>query len=157
MALCSLCQNTPFSSLPSPQDPRSGTSVGDKKELVQIFYEDVEKPIGFPWHDHLDALAASAAKGCPLCALVQVGVQKWTDIYCDMAQNSKFFKEFHQDHDPFPSGQKLWLTRRYGEADGFIVMVKNPKLESGVYLLAGVGFSADSSKRIHDEIALQSR
>lgn len=148
MALCSLCQSIPVSSLPTAQQPNGSIYIGDNRELVELWYKDKEAPLkdplGFPWHEDLDALAKSAKTGCPLCVLVQTGAQTWIDRYRHEGQNNKLFKEFHEHREPFPEGQRLWLTKRFGGADGFILLVRNPKSDIGVNLLTGVGFSVES-------------
>lgn len=148
MALCSLCQNIPFSSLPAPPEPDGCSYTADNKDLIQLWYRGSKAlpkdDIGYLWHEHLDALAKSTSTGCPLCSLVHAGVQTWVDRYRHEAENNKSFKEFHGQMELIPEGQQLWVTARFGGAAGFIVLVRNPSGRSSLYLLTGVGFSVDS-------------
>jgi hypothetical protein len=96
----------------------------------------------FPWHENLDALAASA-KVCSLCGLVQKGVEAWLERYNDALTNDKLFMEFHESHSPIPHGERLWLKKRFGEAPGFVVFVRNLKKRNQVMVLAGVSFAVE--------------
>lgn len=147
MALCSLCQSIPFTSLPEAEQSTGVTYIADNRNLVQLWYPDKdaaskENP-GFPWHEHLDALAKSTLTGCPLCGLVQAGVQKWIGHYRYEAENNKSFKEFDEKRTPIPEGQRLWLARRFGAGAGFVVLVGNGSSSKLVNLLAAVGFTVD--------------
>jgi hypothetical protein len=148
MALCSVCATVPFLSLPSPLSQNGSIRIADKEELPELWYTDTEQvpknsALGFPWHEHIDALAASA-KICPLCELVQNGVQSWLDLYKDVSTNSKHFAEFHKNDSSVPSGKQLWLTKRFGGGPGFLVLVRNPKNAKRVYLLTGVSFAVEA-------------
>lgn len=147
MALCSICQSIPFSSLPDPPNSIGCIYVGDNKELPILIPHDRNAPpddqLWFAWHQHLDALAESAATGCSLCVLVHAGAQTWMKHYQHESETNKGFKEFREDRMLVTKGQALYLTKRFGGAAGFIVLVRPKATSRGTYLLTGVGFSVD--------------
>lgn len=100
-------------------------------------------PIGFPFYENMEALAQSA-KSCPLCALIQDGVQRWVDDWEDGAKNNKMFIEFSMKRHPIPRKERLWLTRRADGEQGFYVWAQCPMMKSWFNLLSAVGFSVDS-------------
>jgi hypothetical protein len=147
MSLCSTCSIVPFSSLPPAPLPTSSTLIAGETNLPELWFKDSEtvtehSDLGFPWHEKLDALAASA-KLCPLCELVQKGAQAWIDRYEENSKNNKSFVEFNKNNSSIPSSQRLWMTKRYGGGPGFIVLVRGEKDSQRVVLLAGVGFAVD--------------
>jgi hypothetical protein len=101
-------------------------------------------PLGFPWHPDLDALALSASS-CAFCGIIQDGVKAWLGDF-ELAQKNPIYAEFHGNSDKMPSGQPLWVTKRYGGAPGILVFVRQPLRESRIYLLTGVGFCVDVGK-----------
>jgi hypothetical protein len=150
MSLCSLCQIIPFSKLPTALEPVSISYIAGNRALVNLWYtrEDPlpEGHLGLPWHEHLDALAESAAAGCPLCAIVQAGIETWTSHYNHEAENNESFKEFEMQRMPIPERQRLYLTKRFGGATGFLVLVPHPASVKLVNLMTGVGFSVNSGR-----------
>jgi hypothetical protein len=150
MALCRTCSTIPFLSLPPPPLPTGSTRIADKVNLPELWYDDSEvvtkdSPLGLQWHENLDALAVSA-KICPLCDLAQKGAQTWLDLYEDASKNNKLFVEFHKSNSTIPTGQQLWLTKRFGGGPGFIVLVRGPKEVQRVILLTGVSFAVEAGK-----------
>ncbi|TVY80634.1 hypothetical protein LSUE1_G004553 [Lachnellula suecica] len=158
MSLCDLCLSIPFDSLPAPPEPGSSSIVSSKRDLVQLWYETENKigvplhdPIGFPYHENLDALAASSPS-CTLCAAVQSGVDLWIEDYRDAEKSDQYFLQFLKD-EISGGGQRLWLTKRFSGTPGFLVLVRIPDYTTGVYLMTGVGFTAEAG--LNDKISLQ--
>lgn len=158
MSICDVCRSVSFTALAAP---RAGdftvTRVADQYEMLQIWCEPTADDISVKqssdsvpprsrYHKSMEALRISA-ESCPLCALVQVGVQTWIDCWNNAAKNNKVFIEFHMDKDPIPSTEQLWLTQCHNEAKGFYVWVEQPRdLQSKklrLNLLTAVGFSVD--------------
>lgn len=163
MALCQLCQSIPFTSLPSvPEGLNSSTRVGDKNELPVLFWRDETKdeflklkdPIGFPWHKCFDELAESARTGCPICTIVQTGVQIWSDHYQEVERTNPAWHHFYKKSHAFPKEEKLWLTKRFGGGDGFIVLTRNP-IKNGVYFITGVNFAVDADSAVTSKLLLR--
>lgn len=101
-----------------------------------------EDPIGFPYHESFDALEASALS-CSLCALVQGEVTSWFVRYNHAATHNLKFIEYTKSRVPPPdTTQPLWLTQRFSKGPGFLVLVRCPTRNSGIYVMAGVGFNA---------------
>lgn len=147
MALCGICSATPFSSLPNAPNHTTCSLLADKEDMPELWYNDPtlvleDSALGYPWHENMDTLAASA-KFCPLCGFLQKGVQSWLDLYEDALRNDKYFREFHQRDSPIPTGQQLWLTKRSGGAPGFIVLVWSGK-SGRAYVLTGVSFGIEA-------------
>ncbi|KAI8632545.1 HET-domain-containing protein [Xylariaceae sp. FL1651] len=148
MALCSLCRDIPFASLAEPPPYPGGYFVADNEEIPVIgWFEDEEKtmqedPLGFPWHQSLDALAVSA-DSCTLCAAIQNGVKIWLNHFKD-AEKNPVFVEFHKDYDKVPTGQRLWITKRYGKAPGLLVFARHLLRRHMIFLITGVSFSVDA-------------
>lgn len=146
MTLCTLCQSIPFSSLPGfLDDSMESWCIGDNEDLIAVWpCTDDSKapgdPLGFRFQDNMEAVAASADL-CVLCAVIQTGAQAWIDHYRH-AELQYGLAKWYQ----FPSGQKLWLAKRPGGAEGFVVLVRNPGHEKNVYLLTGVGFSVEAGE-----------
>lgn len=131
----------------------SMTRTGDKRELIRLISsnrtEGPADPIGFPWHEDIAALAASAAC-CALCAVVQAGIDAWQELYRDIEENNKGFIEFHKDKEPMPGrGDRLWLAKRFSDAPGFVVLIRAPRLKSSVYLMTGVAFATEEGGMGH--------
>ncbi|KAK2764993.1 hypothetical protein FQN54_008692 [Arachnomyces sp. PD_36] len=151
MSLCNFCQGIPFDSLPTPEEPYGSSLIADNSELIQFWWGlddplyELKDPLGFPWHEDLNALEASAGSGCPLCSLVQKGAQSWIEKHREPGKGALFWREFHQKTEPIPHGQRLWLTRRFGGGDGFTILVRNPNLKNAVHLLTGVAFCVGSN------------
>ena len=148
MSLCLLCQSISFSSLPAAPEPVSVTYIADNKALVNLWFTS-DDPLptdhpGLPWHENLDDLAESATAGCPLCALIHAGVRTWTNHYSHEAENNKSFLEFSKHKMPIPEGKRLYLTKRFGGAAGFLVLIPHPHSAAVVNLMTGVGFSVES-------------
>ena len=76
--------------------------------MPELWYEQNtaarDSPLGFPWHENLDALAASAG-GCPLCDLIQKGARSWLDLYGDALQNNSFIEFDGHSRSPIPRYQ----------------------------------------------------
>ncbi|KAF4636111.1 hypothetical protein G7Y89_g1979 [Cudoniella acicularis] len=164
MALCKLCQNIPFGSLPSIPQGRDGSSrVADNNEMPELWWrrnsddEEVQPkdPIGFAWHKCLDALAESARAGCPLCTLVQTGVQIWLDHYREAERTYPGWLQFYKESEPIPDRETLWLTKRFGGGDGFVVLVRNPVSKRNVYFLTGVNFSVEAGSVLASKFPLR--
>lgn len=148
MALCDTCQMVSFTALPRLPVERRGTiRLADDTECPQIMfqagddigspYAELPDPIGFPFHEDLDALAVSA-QSCPVCNVAQAGVQGWIDRWEDAAKNNTSFIEFYLKDDPIPTGQRLWLTACDDGEQGFCIWAKNPARSRCLYLLAVV-------------------
>jgi len=152
MALCSLCCELPFASLPDPPSNQSFARVNDNSELPALWLSSPNQgetiqsePLGFTWHKHLSALALSA-ESCVLCSIIQDGVKQWLSHFEEAGKNP-LFVEFHEAIHQVPEGQQLWVTKRYGDAPGMLVFVRNPvKSRVFVYLLTGVSFAVNDSK-----------
>jgi hypothetical protein len=151
MALCSLCCEIPFASLPDPPPNQSFSRVNDNSELPALWLSSSNQgetsqsePLGFAWHKHFGALALSAAS-CALCSIIQDGVAQWLGRVKDAGKNPAFV-EFNQAKHQVPDGQQLWVTRRYGDAPGMLVFARNIVTSHVVYLLTGVSFAVDDSK-----------
>ena len=128
----------------------SSSYIGDNRDLPQLHITSygakkgraLNDPVGFPWHEDLDALVASAAS-CALCAMVQEGVNMWIAHYRDVEENNKHFIEFQKANQPIPGpGERLWLTKRLCGAPGFLVFIRRGK--SSLNFMAGVGFVTES-------------
>ncbi|RDL37703.1 uncharacterized protein BP5553_05136 [Venustampulla echinocandica] len=157
MALCRLCQDIPFASLPSvPEDQDGSSRVADNNEMPELWWRRnssnesllPKDPIGFAWHKCLDALAESARAGCPLCALVQTGVQTWLDHYREAERSYPGWRQFYKESEPIPTGERLWLTKRLGGGDGFIVLARNSVTKHRVFYLTGVSFSVEAGSAL---------
>jgi hypothetical protein len=166
MALCNLCQQIPFASLPSlPEGQDGGCRVADNKEMPEIWWTrksnnepaQLKGPIGFAWHESFNALAESAQAGCPLCTLVQTGVQIWLDYYREAERTDLGWIEFNKGDQPIPSEERLWLTKRFGGGDGFLVFARNPisKHRVRVYFLTGVNLSVDVDSVLASKFSLR--
>ncbi|KAI0121015.1 heterokaryon incompatibility protein-domain-containing protein [Xylariales sp. AK1849] len=155
MGLCSLCSKTPFADLPDPQKPWASSRVADDTEMIEFYWreEGRQDPLGFPWHEDLDALATSA-KSCKMCTVVQAGAQVWLDRYRTAEKTNKHWMEFREDDDPIPSGQRLWLTKRFGGAEGFDVFVEVPN-KNGYHLITAVAFSVEKENEVADLFSLR--
>jgi hypothetical protein len=148
MTLCITCASIPFSSLPSPPAPYTSTRIADEENLTELWYKDSKEVtkdsvLGFKWHESVDALATSA-KTCPLCELAQKGVQEWLDKYKEVTEKNKVYAEFQTNKSLIPRDQQLWLTKRFGGAPGFIVLVRGPISPRRVVLLTGVSFAVEA-------------
>jgi len=162
MALCKLCQSIPFTSLPLvPEGLNSSTRLGDKNELPVLFrrsksndeFSKLEDPIGCAWHKCFDALAESARTGCPLCNIVQAGVQIWLDHYQEV-ERTPAWNYFYKKSHAVPKEETLWLTKRFGGGDGFIVLVRNP-IKNGIYFITGVNFAAEAGSPVAQKFLLR--
>lgn len=159
MALCSLCSSLPFTNF--PYFKQTGLWVlndGGRDVLVADFgEEDSCDPIGF--HENIFALAESA-KTCPLCAVVQAGVQVWHDSWSKVVGDNTLLRydEGAGFSGALPVDERLWLTEKpwktsRGEKfhvyDGFCVWAMNPlSRENGsyhFYMLTVIGFGVDES------------
>lgn len=154
MSLCSLCLAVPWSSLPPPRKFELGCKTADEDDMLAFGFrlpeghespdnQALQQPLGLPFHENLETLAQSA-KSCPLCAVVQSGVQVWINSWEDAAKNYKQFIVLRMDSEPIPVKEQLRITKRLGAVQGFIVWAKNPKEQNMYYLLTAVGFSVDS-------------
>ncbi|KAH7311231.1 heterokaryon incompatibility protein-domain-containing protein [Stachybotrys elegans] len=144
MALCKVCQNVPFSSLPEAPGPRVNLHyIVDDRELIRLLFGSPDgAPVGFPWHPSLEALAIAAQTGCPICVVVQGLACRWMERY--QAGQSTSWKEFSRDHDDNPHGRMMWLTKRSGGSDGFTVFVSKPRRGiDAALVLGGVSFSVE--------------
>ncbi|KAI0149577.1 HET-domain-containing protein [Xylariaceae sp. FL1272] len=144
MGLCNACLAIPFANLPDRFEPDAWSRVGDQSDLPLLRLKpspddgEPEYPDGYHWHENLGALEASAGS-CPLCALVQLGVEAWLKKR-DMAFSQEYQDHRHVfDHD-LPMNNELLLTKRSGP--GFLVYVKFTKRHA--YLLAGVAFCVEA-------------
>jgi hypothetical protein len=152
MTVCSLCSEIPFADLPILSKPWASSVVASDNEMVILHYKgsnNLQDPVGSPWHESLDTLAVSAST-CGICTVVQAGVQLWLDRYRAAEKDNKVWVEFGKDRNPIPNGERLWLTQRFGGGEGFDVLVRVPASTSSVYLLTGVAFAVEagpSSKR----------
>lgn len=150
MALCTLCQTIPFDTLPSvPESVQNlGTFITDNYRLPQLgglkrdSNDSKEDSLpGFPWHESLASLQQHAEAECPLCIVVQAGVQIWLDNFRREEKEYRGWNEFTRNSHAIPSGQRLWLAKRFGGGDGFVILVENPlNSYGGLYLLTGVNF-----------------
>lgn len=152
MSLCRLCLSVPFTSLPPPVTPYFIGQPGH--ELISIRPDEEEdpnsegtcEPIGFAFHEDLEALALSS-RLCVLCAIIQAAIQKWTDALDDAVDNSHSATgESMWLHYTIPSKVRLWLTKPYGGALGFYVWTQhlNPNYQRHLSLMAAIGFSVNS-------------
>ena len=163
MALCNLCQSIPFASLPPvPKCLYSSTIVGDNKELPVLFccneasneFLLVEDPIGFPWHKGFDALSESAKTGCPLCTIVQTGVQIWIDHYRKVEKINPRWNHFYKKSYACPQEETLWLTKRFGGGDGFILLARNP-IKKGIYFITGINLAVEAGSTVASKLFLR--
>lgn len=153
MPLCSLCLSIPWTSLPPPNESDGTSRLADCDEMLEAWLprpadpasdaQTLQKPLGTPFHKDLESLALSA-KLCPLCEIIDRGVQAWISHWEDAAQNYKFFIEFGLEDNPIPSKEQLWVTKSYGGAQGFYVWARNPKRTHIFNLLAAIGFGVES-------------
>lgn len=114
---------------------------------ISIEQDSASVSPGFPYHRSIEALTISADT-CPLCALVQVGVQTWIDGWNDAARNNKaLFIEFELETNAIPLSftEQLWLTQCHNEAKGFYVWIGQPR-ELRLNFLTAVGFSVNSGQ-----------
>jgi hypothetical protein len=164
MALCTLCQSIPFASLPSIPEGQDGlTRVADNSEMPELWWHRKgndepllpKDPIGFAWHKSFDALAESAKAGCPLCILVQAGVQIWLDHFREAERTYAGWRQFYKDNEPIPNEETLWLTKRSGGGDGFIVLARNSIKRQRVFFLTGVNFSVEAGSDLASKFPLR--
>ena len=145
MALCDNCLRIPFDNLPEFPKIRSKARIADRTNLPRFFEKrqdhDRGGPLGFSWQESLDALANSARLGCPICALLQNGVQIWLDTYQNAVMTDAFFVEYGQETEPIPHGQVLWISKRFGGNDGFSVLARTPNSYQSFVMLTGISFS----------------
>jgi hypothetical protein len=118
-------------------------------ELFQL-----KDPIGFAWHKCFDALAESARTRCPLCTIVQTGVQIWLDHYQEAENTNPGWHHFYKKSYAFPKEETLWLTKRFGGGDGFIVLTRNP-IKTGVYFITGVNFAVEAGSPVASKLLLK--
>lgn len=151
MALCSLCLNLPFSSLPFPPTPYAIPHVGD--ELFWIIPDDEEKASSqescqatdITFHEDVEALTVSA-KSCVLCATVQAEVQIRIGAFNEALKKfGSTTGDIVRAGNLMPSNVRLWLTEPYDGARGFYVWARHPKRQRELVLMAAVGFSVESS------------
>ncbi len=163
MALCKLCQSIPFASIPSvPKGLNCSTRLGDNKELPVLFSRTETKDelvqlkgsLGFAWHQCFDMLAESARTGCPLCTIVQTGVQIWLDHFQEVEQTDPAWHHFYKKSFALPKDETLWLTKRFGGGDGFIVLTRNP-IKKGVYFITGVNFTVEAGSPMASKLLLR--
>jgi hypothetical protein len=163
MALCKLCQIILFASLPSvPKGLNSSTLVGGNKEVPVLLWGSetndelfhLKDPIGFAWHKCFDALAESARARCPLCIIVQTGVQIWLNHYQETEKTNPSWHHFYKKYYAFPKEETLWLTKRFGGGDSFIVLTRNP-IGNSIYFITGVNFAVEASSPVASKLLLR--
>lgn len=157
MSLCNVCINVPFLSLPKPVDSSVFTHVGDNEEMLEVHgpsedgsFETGRLPdvVGVPFHENIEALATSAGS-CPLCLIVQAGVQMWINGWQHVAENKPSFNEFQRERSPLPTNQPLVLTQCVSGPLGFLVWARNPSSDKILYLLTAVGFSVQACESLY--------
>lgn len=148
MALCSLCLGLPFTGFPSISHSFLHRHTDDTEFIVAHFDSNeagegvpLPDPIGFPYHENIRVLAESA-KTCPLCAVVQAGVQEWLASWLKAARSQNWI-----ELGPVPEEERLWLTEISPENQGFCVWTMDPlsrgRKKPSLYLLTLVGFSVE--------------
>lgn len=148
MALCALCEAittgaAPLAPVVAAWDQHhsylSGTDF-----LVASLPRDAPapaEPIGRTNHGSLAALAASAAAGCGICALVHARVAAFIAHFQALARDSAEFRYYYierQKHG-LPREHRFYVTMRPDEGDGFLVWM-NSASERIMYLVASIGF-----------------
>ncbi|KAI0479320.1 heterokaryon incompatibility protein-domain-containing protein [Xylariaceae sp. FL0804] len=147
MALCALCSMIPYQCLPPPPDVQSLWSYHDDLSLSMLDYFDFD-PIGFPYHESTDALAASRSS-CPLCNLIYLSVHRWLERFRDEAYQNWWKQlpiwpeDLRQPPEPM-TAQRLWVTKRYvahqdGGHQGFLVFARSGIHHHEIFMLAAVG------------------
>lgn len=158
MALCGLCQSIPFGDLPEFPGSDAWSRIADDTNLpeFEIGLKDGESsyPLGFPWHESLEALAEAAKLDCPLCNLVEAGAQAWLDSYQKGATTNEHFIKYSLDDEPIPHGQRLWICKRRGKGAGFAVLIRSLVWRAFV-LLTGVSFSVDADHPLAQKYPLR--
>ncbi|KAE9363904.1 HET-domain-containing protein [Stipitochalara longipes BDJ] len=164
MALCTLCRSIPFVSLPSVPEGQDGLSrVADNIEMPELWWRSrdnnelllLKDSIGFAWHESFNALEESAKAGCPLCILVQSGVQIWLDYFREAERTYPGWRQFYKDSEPIPDEERLWLTKRLGGGDGFMVLARNPVKDHRVFFLTAVNFSVEAGSDLASKFSLR--
>lgn len=149
MGLCTLCSGLPFTGFPRLSPSWLQHLADDREFIVALFpsHNPIPDPIGFPYHENIGALAESA-KTCPLCAVVQAGVQAWL-VSWHKAAGPKKSVEYLSFSGTLPLEERLWLTEIAPENQGFRVWAMNPwsrpstERRQSLYLLTLVGFSVE--------------
>lgn len=148
MALCSLCSTLPFTDFPPQRSFWGLCTIADDYEFIvspHVCNDRLLGPIGFPYHENIGALAESA-KTCPLCAVVQAGVQTWL-VSWNKAAGTKKSIESSPYLYTLPVEERLWLTKLESGNQGFCVWTMNPlnrrSTYQSLYLLALVGFNVE--------------
>ncbi|KAK8102131.1 heterokaryon incompatibility protein-domain-containing protein [Apiospora sp. TS-2023a] len=157
MSVCSLCSTIPFESLPDPPSYQGFSRIGDQSECPALSVNAAQDGLyGFPWHHDLASLA-TASSSCPLCAIVQQGFQRWLGFF-EESRRTEFYTEFKDVYDDtVPHGQRLFLTKRFGDGPGFLVFAKQPARRSSLCLLTGVVFSVSKENPEFHKLQLQPR
>ena len=57
---------------------------------------------------------------------------------------TKSLQEFDKGHSLVPTGQRLWLTKRFGKGPGFVVLVRNSTTINNVVVLTAVSFGVEA-------------
>ena len=145
MSLCSLCRSIPFENLPHlPLRWRGGVSSIQDHFSMPVFCLDRKlssgsnEPLGFPHHNSLEVLAASASD-CELCGLIYHSTS-FVASYREAEKDPVF--SHYQSGSGLPCELQLWLTRRLNGGDGFLTFVR---ARSGnlIFLVCAVGFCVE--------------
>ncbi|KAI9151273.1 hypothetical protein HJFPF1_08472 [Paramyrothecium foliicola] len=166
MALCGLCRDIPFGSLPTPPEYNASHHVVDDRNLIEFITgrsaEDrvPDEALGFNWHENIKALAESAKSLCPLCVIVQNAVESWVERYETARSTSNFYREFGKDYEVDLEKERLRLTKRVGGGNGLTVFVRNARTHKsikayGVIALGSVAFTAEGSSSLATELPLR--
>lgn len=163
MALCSLCSSLPFTNFPRFKETGIWTAYDSGHEVLVADFgpddfgqRDLWDPIGF--HENISALAESA-KTCPLCGVVQAGVQAWLDSWKKVVGTDTLLQyDTSGLSGALPVDERLWLTEKprnpsRGEKlhvyDGFCVWAMEPlSRQDGryhFYMLTVIGFGVEES------------
>lgn len=155
MGLCDICAAIDFFALPRLNlQPVPGAlfridHVTVDKEHIEVLFHDrdllqdnaARRAFGGLSFRTLTALNHSS-RSCPLCSLVQAGMQRWINAYKTKVRDANLH--------PMPKDEPLFLTDCWDGPQGFLVWARNPHSYGGFYLIAAVGFSAEACEYLLD-------
>jgi hypothetical protein len=150
MSLCSLCRSIPFEALtclPECYQRKPNTFKKNSPASLYFFVLKIPspplEPLGFPHHNSLEILAASA-ETCGLCDFLHSSLNAFLTAF-SKAENEPSFSHYTQRRLGISSDFQLFLTRRSNGGDGFLVLLLAPP-EERLYVLGAVGLCVEDSR-----------
>jgi hypothetical protein len=133
--LCKLCRSITFENL--PPCPNSRLQLGPELLLSD---SDGQKQFGFKYHQGLKALK-KAARACPLCSLIQDGVNKFV---WNVSHGERTGSNGRNYPTEGPKDYRLQITRSQEGRKGFMIWT-NAMIDDLVFLVVAVGFCVEGT------------